>query len=283
MEPSKLAANLNDLNQDEKIGALTNHIQLLIDAKSKLERGFQAERKKLRNDHDELKRKLDEMSQAYDVRVKEMKASLKQSQTDREKLTNDLASMVKSKSADQDNKILSMKEENQAILLNLRNENNQLKQKLKNLSKQFENKCEEVVQCGQECSNLKMTHKQQLKDKEESLSDLRDRLEHAQNSSELRIGNLESKINELCTIIAQNESGNNLDESYPKTNYILNKDENQSKEKEPKKSFETPSDFDSAIEQIQTLKNYIETEAKNLNIDFNFNGLSFKFFYLFKI
>lgn len=276
LEPSKLAANLNDLNQDEKIGALTNHIQLLIDAKSKLERGFQAERKKLRNDHDELKRKLDEMSQAYDVRVKEMKASLKQSQTDREKLTNDLASMVKSKSADQDNKILSMKEENQAILLNLRNENNQLKQKLKNLSKQFENKCEEVVQCGQECSNLKMTHKQQLKDKEESLSDLRDRLEHAQNSSELRIGNLESKINELCTIIAQNESGNNLDESYPKTNYILNKDENQSKEKEPKKSFETPSDFDSAIEQIQTLKNYIETEAKNLNIDFNFNEIWFQ-------
>ena len=35
---------------------------------------------------------------------------------------------------------------------------------------------------------------------------------------------------------------------------------------------EKPADFDSAIEQISTLKNYIESAARELNINFNFNG-----------
>ncbi len=33
-----------------------------------------------------------------------------------------------------------------------------------------------------------------------------------------------------------------------------------------------PTDFNSAIEQISILKNYIESTAKELNINFNFNG-----------
>lgn len=67
--------------------------------------------------------------------------------------------MIKLKSSEQDNKISSMQEENQAILISLRNENNELKSKIKNLNKQFENKCEEVVQCGAEFKNLKVKKK----------------------------------------------------------------------------------------------------------------------------
>lgn len=36
--------------------------------------------------------------------------------------------------------------------------------------------------------------------------------------------------------------------------------------------FEQPADLDTAIEQIQNLKTYIETTSKELNINFNFNG-----------
>jgi len=78
---------------------------------------------------------------------------------------------------------------------------------LKNLTKQFENKCEEVVQCGRELSAEKAQHGEEMQRKEELLGDLRDRLSHAENSSELRIGNLEGKINELCTIISKYENG----------------------------------------------------------------------------
>ena len=99
-----------------------------------------------------------------------------------------------------------MQEENQSILLSLRNENNSLKQKFKNIVKQFENKCEEVAQCEQDTRVLKQTHAEQTRDKEDMLADMRERLSHSQNSSELRIGNLESKINELCSIISTHET-----------------------------------------------------------------------------
>ena len=66
--------------------------------------------------------------------------------------------MIKVKTAEQDNKISSLQEENQAILINLRNENNELKSKIKNLNKQFENKCEEVPQCGTEFKNFKVNN-----------------------------------------------------------------------------------------------------------------------------
>jgi hypothetical protein len=45
---NKFLANLNELNQEEKLNALTSNIQLLIENKSKLEQAFQAEKKKLR-------------------------------------------------------------------------------------------------------------------------------------------------------------------------------------------------------------------------------------------
>jgi hypothetical protein len=99
-----------------------------------------------------------------------------------------------------------MQEENQSILFGLRNENNNLKLKIKNLTKQFENKCEELTQCERDATNLKAVHSQQLKENEVNLMELRDRLHQAEKSSELRIGNLESKINELCSIIANYES-----------------------------------------------------------------------------
>ena len=44
----KFLASLNELNQEEKINALTSNIQLLISNKAKLEQGFQAEKKRLR-------------------------------------------------------------------------------------------------------------------------------------------------------------------------------------------------------------------------------------------
>ena len=37
-----------------------------------------------------------------------------------------------------------------------------------------------------------------------------------------------------------------------------------------------PSDLDSAIEQISQLKSYIESTARELNINFNFNGKNIK-------
>lgn len=49
------ASNLS--NQDEKIAALTSNIQLLISNKSKLEQNFQAERKKLRVNHNLCQKK----------------------------------------------------------------------------------------------------------------------------------------------------------------------------------------------------------------------------------
>ncbi len=37
--------------------------------------------------------------------------------------------------------------------------------------------------------------------------------------------------------------------------------------------FEIPTDFDAAIEHLQSFKSQIEAKAKDLNIDFNFNGI----------
>ncbi len=41
-------------------------------------------------------------------------------------------------------------------------------------------------------------------------------------------------------------------------------------------SFEIPSDFDAAIEHLQTVKSHVEARAKDLNIEFNFNGSKIK-------
>lgn len=72
---------------------------------------------------------------------------------EREKLTQELNNLIKIKNVDQENKIISMQEENQGLLVSLRNENNELKLKIKNLNKQFDNKCEELVQSESERKN----------------------------------------------------------------------------------------------------------------------------------
>lgn len=292
--PKSVLSNLVEqgLNQEEKINALTSNIQLLIDSKSKLERGFQAERKKFIIDSDELKARLENFkadtekkNDTYELRIKELRISFKQSQSEREKLTNDLNVLIKSKSAEQENKILNMQEENQSILLNLRNENNNLKQKFKNMVKQFENKCEEVIQCEKDTQELKLTHSEQIRKKEDMLVDIRERLQHSQNSSELRIRNLESKINELCLIISKYENGDEClrsnNNSNMTTNYVNKLNSNKYIDEEVKDDLKKKSiqietadlDFDSAIEQMQNLKNYIEISAKELNINFNFNEI----------
>lgn len=219
--PKSLQQNLNDLNQEEKINALTSNIQLLIDSKSKLERGFQAERKKLRAETDEVKVKLENVKADAESRIKELRVSLRQVQQEREKLSADLNSMSKSKSTEQENKILSMQEENQSILINFRNENNSLKQKLKQIVKQFDNKCEELAQSERDGKHVRESHAEVLREKEDMLSDMRERLQHTQESSELRIGNLEGKINELCTIIAKKETGSGQDSSEVFAKYAL--------------------------------------------------------------
>lgn len=116
--------------------------------------------------------------------------------------------MLKAKSAEQENKILSMQEENQSLLLALRNENNSLKTKIKNLTKQFENKCEEVVQCGVQLATLKSVHEERTKQDESVLSELRAQLKQTETNSELRISSLESRISELCSMVARNQNNN---------------------------------------------------------------------------
>ena len=155
-----------------------------------------------------------------------MRVSLKQSQLDREKLTADINMMLKAKSAEQENKILSMHEENQSLLLALRNENNDLKSKIKNLTKQFENKCEEVVQCGNQLSGLKSVHEERVKQDECILNELRAQLKQTETNSELRISSLESKISDLCSVVAhsENNKNNNLNNTENKSFFsYLNK------------------------------------------------------------
>jgi hypothetical protein len=76
------AANLS--NQEDKIAALTSNIQLLISNKSKLEQNFQAERKKLRSDYDELNQKFEtnkieaeKQAESYEQRIKEVIIKIK--------------------------------------------------------------------------------------------------------------------------------------------------------------------------------------------------------------
>jgi hypothetical protein len=76
------AANLS--NQEDKIAALTSNIQLLISNKSKLEQNFQAERKKLRSDYDELNQKFEtnkieaeKQAESYEQRIKEVTIKIK--------------------------------------------------------------------------------------------------------------------------------------------------------------------------------------------------------------
>lgn len=81
---SKLQHAANLSNQEDKIAALTSNIQLLISNKSKLEQNFQAERKKLRQEFDELNQKFENSkldneknAELYESRIKEVKFNIK--------------------------------------------------------------------------------------------------------------------------------------------------------------------------------------------------------------
>lgn len=81
---SKLQQAANLSNQEDKIAALTSNIQLLISNKSKLEQNFQAERKKLRSDYDELNQKFEtnkieaeKQAESYEQRIKEVIIKIK--------------------------------------------------------------------------------------------------------------------------------------------------------------------------------------------------------------
>lgn len=144
LAPGSRSVSNSDLSEvdyqpdEDKVQALTANIQAVLENKTKMEQIYHAERKKLLVDLEELKQKFenfklesDKSKETYENRVKELKISLKQSQLEREKLTQELNSMIKIKSSEQENKILSAQEETQGLLFNLRNENIDLKQKIK--------------------------------------------------------------------------------------------------------------------------------------------------------
>ena len=80
----------------------------------------------------------------------------------------------------------------------------------------------------------------------------------------MRINDLEAKVSDMCKTIANYESVHAKEHS-----------SNSGKNGPGKKLDEDPVkslDFDAAIEQISQLKSFIESTARDLNINFNFNG-----------
>jgi chromosome segregation ATPase len=266
----------NKKNDDNKVSVLTSNIQLLLDNKSKMEKNYQAEKKKLRSDLEEAKGNIESlqndskrMKEEYEKKLQDLKGSLKQSQLDRDKLSQEVNTLLKSNSEFDEHKILSMHEEHQSILLNLRTENNDLRMKLKSISKQFDNKCEELIQCDKEMKQLKTFYDEQKQEMTRQVNNLRAELDDISSKSENRIEDLESRISEMYTKISSKESKNNInslkDDTSPNKSYSRTF-AYQTVEKKPQ-------DFDAAIEQITALKSYIESTAKDLNINFNFNEI----------
>lgn len=275
VEKSSSCRELADsASADDKVAALMSNMQVLMEAKSSMEQSYLAEKKKMRADFEDLKNQLktskteqEKTVEGYESKIKELRSSLKQSQADREKLVQDMNAMMKAKSNEQDSKIMSMNEETQTILIDLRNENNELKGKLKNLSKQFENKCEEVIQCDKDYKQLKSFNEQQVKDYESRVQELNSEIRDLTSSSELRINDLEAKVSDMCRTIASYENEHSKSSS---SSSSQNKSEKKlAADDDPVKSL----DFDAAIEQISQLKSFIESTARDLNINFNFNEI----------
>ncbi|CAF0718628.1 unnamed protein product [Brachionus calyciflorus] len=254
---------------DDKIQTLTTNIQLLLDTKAKMELNYQAEKKKLKADLDDLKLKYDTLKQesdkqfeSYEIRLKEVKTNLKQSQLEREKLTQELNSTIKinnNKSNDHQDLLTNNKNDNDSIILsnnNLRNENLELKQKIKNLTKQFDNKCEELIQTTNELKQFKLSHSEQIRHDETDLNNLRLQIKNLNELNERRVGELEARISDLCSTIAKYETT-----MRPKRQEILVE----------RNDYEL--DLDAAIEKFLNLKKLIE----KMDVNFNFkNLLSFR-------
>lgn len=239
----------NPHNDDDRIQSLTANIQVLLDNKTKIEESYKAEKKKLLNENEELRKNFEK----YRMEC-EKKMQLKST-------TN------------------STQQESQNLII-LTNENVDLKKKLKNLSKQFDNKCEELIQANGELRQLKMAHNELISNDENELADLRKQLKEVNESSERRVSELEARVADLCSTIAGYEShSTHANHSFEPNIPNSSKNDNY--------------DFDSAVEQIVYLKKFIETSAKELRINFDFNGklnyfkilknlnYLFKFFYLF--
>ena len=105
---------------------------------------------------DESRSESEKSKEASETRIRELKAALKQSQLDREKLNQEINSMIRVKQSDQESKLLSMQEESAALVQTLKSENADLKQKAKQINRQLENKCEEMVQYEGEIKALKV-------------------------------------------------------------------------------------------------------------------------------
>ncbi len=76
-DPAAIAKETD--NSESKISALTSNIQVLLDAKSKMEANYLAEKKKLRADLEEMKNKYDNLkaetektSEVYETKLKEV-------------------------------------------------------------------------------------------------------------------------------------------------------------------------------------------------------------------
>ena len=113
-------------------------------------------------------------------------------------------------------------------------------------------------------------NEQQVKDYETRIEELNSEIRGLTSSSELRINDLEAKISDLCKTIASYESSHAKEHS--KSGQNKNGPEKRLDD-DPVKSL----DFDAAIEQISQLKSFIESTARDLNINFNFNGKTWRF------
>lgn len=162
-------------NDEDKIQSLTANIQVLLDNKTKMEESYKAEKKKLLNENEELRKNFDKYRMDCEKKM-ELKCS-----------TN-------------------LAQEESPNLIMFRNENVDLKKKLKNLSKQFDNKCEELIQANGELKQLKIAHSELISNDENELADLRKQLKEVNESNERRVSELEAKIADLCTTIAGYES-----------------------------------------------------------------------------
>lgn len=194
--------------------------------------------------------------------------TLRQSKLDEDKRASFNTTPKSRKELESKGSFSNSSEENTDLIHILRNENNELKTKLKNLNKQFENKCEELIQYEQKLKSLNGIHQQELKKDEEDLNNLREQLNNLKKISESRIYELELNISQLCSqIAAKNHSASLASSSFEK---------NKSKHVERNLLDEFKKmDIDSALEQFNQLKIYLENTSEDSSIHFNLNGNEF--------
>jgi hypothetical protein len=263
----------------------------------------------MKQKYENLRAATEKMDKTNEQRVKELKSQLSRSQADRDKLIVELNSATTSSttttnssskaaagggggsstalSATETAGRPAFNEEAQALIFSLKNENADLKLKLKNMGKQFENKCEELIAAEAELKKLRAVHQERVTTSERQLVELRTQLREATGASERRIGELEASLAEMCAQLATSSSSNSSSSSHSSVGSLdkvrLRSTSNATATRQSTSlASDTTSqpnlDFDAALEQITTLKAYIESTARELNINFSFNG-ELSFFY----